>query len=538
DFAEKKYIVKEIYGNKERIVYSCDGELPIDSQFSMRAEYEDNAVSLYVNDVQKLYTDDLQYIGFGRTGIISDRIQTAIYNYSYSGEGRPVAGIYDTTIPDIMNIDMVQLDSDELLYLGAYGKTAVSSDNGFTWEKGVDFPYSANTKAGNIIRLNSGKLLMITRYQYSTTQFQSHAYVSSDEGKTWEGPYPIEKNILSRITMNGKMDQMQDGRIFYATSNLGEGIEEHSIVSVYYSDDEGKTWNKSENDINSFKNFYNLQECKVTETDEANHVILYGRTEYGFIYCCDSYDNGVTWEEEMRPTQLAAPMNAFNIRRDPYSGNYYAFWTYDNKNDYGNKQFPRLKTALAVSSDNQKTWEYVMDVDEFDYGTTNFNRFQNLSIDFAKDAIYLNFIRNVPTESSDNAITTRVVRIDRNKIMTTKKFPYLHVRVKDKVPFVINSVAESSLFIPLNSRICFINNHKYVFDKMVYTSDGKILTTALEKYLGVEIGSEEYFSAEKIAEMYEKNISTTDAYFMISECNDQEKINACIKYLQPSFANN
>ena len=147
------------------------------------------------------------------------------------------------------------------------GSARYSSDGGRTWTK----PEKLSVGVGFVIRLNDGKLGGATGGVF---------YTSADEGKTWEkrgkiytsnmpgSPYGTGSASIFTQTRSGRLvhvlrftsgaghDGLYDRTMSWGTLN-GQltAVEGHAhwpepdIGFAYYSDDEGKTWKKSEGGI-------------------------------------------------------------------------------------------------------------------------------------------------------------------------------------------------------------------------------------------------------------------------------------------------
>jgi len=89
--------------------------------------------------------------------------------------------------------------------------TATSGDGGLTWSSVKDIGFKGH--APHLNRLSSGEILLVHRLP------QTALHVSSDEAKTWRGPYVID----------------QTGGAYPATVEL----KDHSVLIVYYEEGQG-----------------------------------------------------------------------------------------------------------------------------------------------------------------------------------------------------------------------------------------------------------------------------------------------------------
>lgn len=435
DFATKSYRIIERFHTNERVVAEAAGTFPAGVWNDMQLTLDDETLILTVNGETVLTSSDLDYIGYGKIGFIARGCQVSVDDVTYIGGGRPVAGVDDVTITGIYNTDIFEKEDGTLVIAELRGNTRQSSDRGMTWTAGDTLPnHTAANKAANIARLKNGNLLMILREEVGTLLYRDVAYISENDGKTFHGPYVIEKDSVNRVTMNGRISQGASGRIYFTQGEMGDGNEEYGEVGMYYSDDGGITWSTTENHISFWDTNMNMQEAKAIELPDGR-VRIYMRSVLGFDYYAESVDGCKTWDYNFRKSQFISPKGTFNIEQDPYTGLYYFFWVYDNKNEHPEKHWPRYRVALAVSEDCDH-WEYVGDIDEFDYNTSTHNRFINLDVNIFEDAVYLDCIRMQPTTASSDQITTHVYRVNKEDIMTAGRFSYPHIRGESEVPFV------------------------------------------------------------------------------------------------------
>lgn len=405
------------------VVASSGASLAVKDQWQhLEVLADEAAVSLYVDGVHKMTAPKVKHISYGKLGFYAAGAQLYVDNIVYSGDRMVSAGMMDTTMPINHTTDFVKLTDGTVLCISEQNM-AQSTDNGLTWEKADNISnFSQNT-----IRLASGKLLSIRIRQPNpdgSDGVKDYCYTSSDDGKSWDGPYPIQENWSARITMNGKVIQTSTGRVVFVTGESGSGLvsEDAGELGIFYSDNEGKTWKAAENFIGASNTGVNVGEGKAIELPDGT-LKLYARTDRGFLYETISTDGGVTWDTHMTANPFVSPLCAFNIERDAFTGDYYMFWTYGNKNDNALRiQHPRTRVALAVSRDGTKTWEFVGDIEEW---SGNYGRFMNLGIRIMDDTIFMSAARYYGAMGSP--VQSRTYRLDKSKIKTMPRFMKPHI---------------------------------------------------------------------------------------------------------------
>jgi hypothetical protein len=288
---------------------------------------------------------------------------------------------------------------------------AYSSDAGHTWSSPQrvqvadkdklrgpgDASLTADLRA--VIRLSKDKLGLLSTFHNhyrpkGTRNFPVSRFcwlVSSDEGITWSNPVHINwtgepiANQPDAVTLTSK------GRIIipvdvYSCRHKGmypdlgaygilkgkrvliEGhthYPEMNVAFVYYSDDEGQTWSRSESEIfiwkdNGYGGNWSLTETQVAELRD-NRLLLFGRTTLGRIYQSFSNDGGTRWTEP-QPTDLASSFSPCRLRRIPKTGDLLCLWNQLSADEI-RRGFRRSRISAAISRDDAKTWERFKTVD-------------------------------------------------------------------------------------------------------------------------------------------------------------------------------
>ena len=126
----------------------------------------------------------------------------------------------------VMEPRIVEIAPDRLFCLfrtkGGYLYQTTSEDGGETWSKSVPSPLPAPESMSQMIRLQSGSLLVVWNNVSSTTQQPRHplaAVLSKDGGRTWGAAKVIADETGSNQLSNHGLIQLDDGRILLGISH-------------------------------------------------------------------------------------------------------------------------------------------------------------------------------------------------------------------------------------------------------------------------------------------------------------------------------
>lgn len=124
-------------------------------------------------------------------------------------------------------------------------------------------------------------------------------------------------------------------------------------IFCYYSDDNGKSWQSSQELPNQEKVV--LQEPGVILLKNGD-VLMWLRTDRGVQYLSKSHDSGLTWEE-VYPSKIASPRAPASLKRIPKTGDLMLIW---NNNEGLVKETATFRTPLtaAISKDEGKSWTH------------------------------------------------------------------------------------------------------------------------------------------------------------------------------------
>lgn len=433
NFNSGAWEIIETNNSKSRSIGSVPAEFPYGKDITLDVEVNGSQIALYVNGEREVSTNQANLAYYGNVGIATNGVKVTVSDFAYSGTGRAMPGAH-TFINTASSPDVFEFSDGHIYVINGPNNAFESKDNGYTWEHVKLGKFSSNT-----IRLKSGTIVYTKRESEGNGNFVDYAYVSTDNGATFDGPFPIQNYLRNRITMNNKLTEGSTGRLFFASGESGDGVEGEGGIRVFYSDDEGRSWTGAnmlaldgktiisggeEARMDAENTGVNCQESRVVELPDGT-LRLYTRTDEGFLYYSVSTDNGETWTAEMWPSEFISVLSAFNIEYEPSTGYYYMAWEYNNKNDNRTFQYPRTRTGLAVSYDGMETWEYIGDIHEAAAKPNIFNH-MNIGIKPTKDAIYVTTVYYPLQEDGSAPTRNYMVRVDKDTLKTTERFTKVH----------------------------------------------------------------------------------------------------------------
>ncbi|MBQ3519769.1 MAG: exo-alpha-sialidase [Clostridia bacterium] len=265
-----------------------------------------------------------------------------------------------------------------------------SDDDGQTFpgEPVVIVPASAhntlNLMSVSLLRLQNGKLAIF--YLCKKDPFSEVYMRLANEDETVFGDpvkcMPFDEESYNVIN-NARIVQLKNGRILIPAAkhevktyeNGDRHAEYFGKCRVYGSDDDGKTWKNLAGFIELPNPGYSetgLQEPGIIELPDGR-LYQYFRTDRMFQFESFSSDHGETWTLPI-PSRFTAPESPMLIRRNPYSGQYFAFWNpiplYNGRLDPNEKwvHAGRNPFVMAVSDNGLDFSSFVVLESEEDHG--------------------------------------------------------------------------------------------------------------------------------------------------------------------------
>lgn len=239
-----------------------------------------------------------------------------------------------------------------------------STDGGRTW--GARYTLQENTGRANVmsvslLRARSGALLFFYLRKNSRSDLKVLMRRSTDEATTWSEPVTVTPEMGYHVMNNARVIQLTSGRLLApvaTTPEVGTKNDDFKTV-VYFSDDEGRTWQRGRSLLSAPKRGAMEPGLVELRNGRVQQII---RTQTGTIWQSLSSDGGDTWSAA-ESWGIASPESPATIARMPGSGDWLlvlnpeVVWGNPEKTVFGaNHGGPRRPLAAKVSYDDGKTW--------------------------------------------------------------------------------------------------------------------------------------------------------------------------------------
>lgn len=240
-----------------------------------------------------------------------------------------------------------------------------SLDAGSTWSP-VDIPLVStdgflNVMSVSFLRLQDGRIALFYVGKKSVSDAKVYVRYSSDEARTWSKPVLCINGSGYYVLNNDRVIQTRTGRILVPValqSNMGK-FTERGEVMAYLSDDDGKTWRRSQSVLRCPASKDGFQEPGAVEL-KSSQIMMFMRTSMGSQYLSWSGDEGGHWTQPV-PSSIKSPLSPASIKRIPSTGDLLLVWN-DHSNVppsflASNHSFgKRTPLTVAISKDDGKTW--------------------------------------------------------------------------------------------------------------------------------------------------------------------------------------
>ena len=240
----------------------------------------------------------------------------------------------------------------------------MSTDGGATWGESwvvLDkFNDSVNIMQSRVFWLENEEL-GIVYHEKNPEENRSNIYFrrSYDLGRNWEDPVQITEmydSYYSGMSSGNCVNRLANGRIIFMTNTCEIYTEvygsPHVKVFVWYSDDEGYTWNRSDGVV-VLPN--TTCEASVAVLENGDLLMSMRTRLEGKIYQSISTDNGNTWAQPVAVADLVTPSSTNTVVTVPATGDVLLMWN----NEFATDNGTRRNQSAAVSSDNGLTYKNI-----------------------------------------------------------------------------------------------------------------------------------------------------------------------------------
>ncbi len=242
----------------------------------------------------------------------------------------------------------------------------VSGDEGLTWiERGLLLPNDGKISnlGPSLLRLQSGQVALAYMRNNDFDDLKNYIRFGDESLTNWSDPICITPGDGYHCSTGTRLIQLRSGRLLYPVAFIAREYREGKdrkgsyIANVWHSADEGRTWTPNRTPAafppGKSKHRGAMEPCVVELKD--GRVLMFMRTQLGFIYQSFSEDAGETWSEP-EPTALESPETCPFVTRIPSTGDLLAMWNH-SKYDPHHPQFGiRRPISVAISRDDGANW--------------------------------------------------------------------------------------------------------------------------------------------------------------------------------------
>jgi len=261
-----------------------------------------------------------------------------------------------------------------------------SDDGGQTWsapETVQENIGKMNVMSASLVKTTSGKILLIY-IRIDSNRFANLWYKeSTDQGETWSEPRQLSHGKKGLIfAVNSAAIRLKSGRIVIAAfgSPSAWQKDEHFVSFSYYSDDEGKTWHRSANEVDC--PMRGAMEPEIEQLSDGRILMLI-RTQTTRMYRAYSDDGGQTWSKAEK-TDIVHPEAPMLLQRAPGKDAPLILIWNNAVVPGADHQGPRTPLTLGLSYDDGKTWKNLTKLEENPKGSYSY-----ASMDFHDDQLHL-----------------------------------------------------------------------------------------------------------------------------------------------------
>ncbi|MFU1858159.1 sialidase family protein [Sphingobacterium sp. NGMCC 1.201703] len=266
-----------------------------------------------------------------------------------------------------------------------YLTIAESMDDGETWSNFrplvTGFEDAINVSAPSFVKISDKHIFIFYLVKYSTSRIDIYSQESFDGCTTWTNPQVVSRTNVGYQILNNARVQYINNRIIIPLSYPQSGdISNYSLSNnelklfYYYSEDLGKTWNKSK----ALSANLSLLEPGLISLSNPAEWLMNIRTDNGKILFARTKDNGVTWKYEN--SDIISPSSPQTLLYDKERKAVFMVWNNTNVNapSHGANRSP---LTMGISYDNGYTWQKIRDIESktslYDYAYVALKKLDN-----------------------------------------------------------------------------------------------------------------------------------------------------------------
>jgi len=214
---------------------------------------------------------------------------------------------------------------------------------------------------------------------------------STDDGKTWTCPVKVNTCCEDKfiVVNNDRFRRLSSGRLAIPAALYPDRGDKSRpcTLAMFFSDDDGATWNISERIKILEKNltpphaihpeagqawkdgceYYAKEQEPGIEELADGRLLLYCRTFVAYMYQAYSSDGGETWTELKAATDIVSPCSPQSIRRIPGSRRLLCIFNNRRHIAFGDVEkswSARTPLTLAASDDDGVHWQILGNIED------------------------------------------------------------------------------------------------------------------------------------------------------------------------------
>jgi sialidase-1 len=265
-----------------------------------------------------------------------------------------------------------------------------SHDSGKTWLKPFELQENIGTlnvmsstlrRLGDLSQGDSalGHFFLVKN---SLQDLQCYLRISHDEGETFGDLISVSKSPGYNVMNNDRILRLNSGRLLAPmASTIDVENVNHFVSYCTYSDDQGLTWQESENRVDYARR--GAMEPEVIEFKDGRIGMII-RTQLGHLAISYSKDRGKSWGQA-ESWKVRSSESPATCRRIPTTDDLLLIWN-DNCEPGADHEGLRIPLTAAISDDEGKTWKYKRNLETGPGKTAAYS-----SLTFVDDRVVLSY---------------------------------------------------------------------------------------------------------------------------------------------------